>query len=1019
MFRRSHLVLALVCAELACSAPASPPCKTDRQCADREDCTRDACVDGACVHVPDDAIVPTQRATGACERTVCRAGVRVQVNADDASPEDGADCTVGRCVDGRPVHVPDDARCRDPGACRRAVCDPSGARGTPDANGCVVLADEARLPEDEVDCTLDLCTGRTPSNVPRHERCAVPELVASCVVARCVAGTGCVVERSDAACDDGNSCTADTCAPDVSGADRTTGCVHSSVSVAVQIAGNCRRERCVGGISSDEVDDADVPPEADGVACTVPSCAAGVPSERPIDARCDDGLACTVDSCHALRGCVASPAPEACASGLACDPTADAHTTPSGCVSADTCPPRLQLQPGTLTAGDTTGFVDDLAPSCASVSGRPDLAYSIHVDAASDLHVEVRADHDVALVVVPVEAGACGSGIACAAGASGTSLELRNLAAGTYALIVDGDGVFELMATVSPAHHAAGDLLITEFLPDPAAVDDASGEWIEIHNPGTAARTTLGMTLSKDAGATASPLVDPAGRPIFIPANGYIVGVRKIDPATNGGVVASFVLPFALTNTPSEKLQIKAADGTVLDALDLSAAGFPRATAGRSFQLDRGIEDASANDAFTAWCATPTATFGAGDRGTPGRQNESCRPGCTSDAACADTNVCTRDRCDAGTCVHPNDDTLTPPDDGIACTTLRCVSGAVNVTLEGDAACDDGVACTVEACTNAGCTNTPDDALCGSGLVCDRLAGCITPRTPGDTCDHAIVAGTGVVAGDGAHLTDDVAPSCATASQPDLFLRVTLSRPSNIAVRVEPPDASRVVALLGGSCNAPTELACVAGPLDVRGLGAGDWWIVIDDSGAAPFEVQVDVVAGEPSAGSLVVSEIQADPASPLDDASAEWVELANPGPHHVATSELRFVVGTSQPQSIAATPRVLAPGKILLGARKADSAANGGLVTDFVFSGSLGNTGGSVQVKTTSGALVDGVTYSSNANGFPRIVAGKSLQLDVASINAAANDLGGNWCNTRAAAYDASGANFGTPGVANHSCAP
>lgn len=43
----------------------------------------------------------------------------------------------------------------------------------------------------------------------------------------------------------------------------------------------------------------------------------------------------------------------------------------------------------------------------------------------------------------------------------------------------------------------------------------------------------------------------------------------------------------------------------------------------------------------------------------------------------------------------------------------------------GCGSCDDGVACTVDSCPSGSCIHTPDASLCGAGMICDPLQGCV------------------------------------------------------------------------------------------------------------------------------------------------------------------------------------------------------------------------------------------------------------------------------------------------------
>ena len=88
----------------------------------------------------------------------------------------------------------------------------------------------------------------------------------------------------------------------------------------------------------------------------------------------------------------------------------------------------------------------------------------------------------------------------------------------------------------------AGEVLITEFLADPAAADDALGEWIELHNP-TADRLDLSGFRLTDAGRNLAEL--PADT-VIEPGAWLVVG-RDLDPANTGGAPVSVAVPTGFT----------------------------------------------------------------------------------------------------------------------------------------------------------------------------------------------------------------------------------------------------------------------------------------------------------------------------------------------------------------------------------------------------------------------------------------------------------------------------------------
>ncbi|MBN9680897.1 lamin tail domain-containing protein [Corallococcus sp. NCSPR001] len=161
-----------------------------------------------------------------------------------------------------------------------------------------------------------------------------------------------------------------------------------------------------------------------------------------------------------------------------------------------------------------------------------------------------------------------------------------------------------------------GSLVLTEFMADPAVVPDAQGEWVEV----LALREVdlNGVTLANESGGSVleSPLC------LSMKAGSFAVLARGDDASLNGGlpsVLGTFA--FGLGNGAGAHVLKLSAQGTVLDSVAFTNAASP----GVSSQLDARVRDAAGNDAAGAFCPTPSGvTYGAGDRGTPGRENRTC-----------------------------------------------------------------------------------------------------------------------------------------------------------------------------------------------------------------------------------------------------------------------------------------------------------------------------------------------------------------------------------------------------------
>jgi len=106
--------------------------------------------------------------------------------------------------------------------------------------------------------------------------------------------------------------------------------------------------------------------------------------------------------------------------------------------------------------------------------------------------------------------------------------------------------------------------------------------------------------------------------------------------------------------------------------------------------------------------------------------------GCTAacPGGCDDSNPCTNDACNAGSCAH------TPVANGTSCVDSTVCNGAETCqagtcTAGTPLNCDDSIACTIDACDSVnGCTHTPDDNLCAddgiacTNEVCSSMFGC-------------------------------------------------------------------------------------------------------------------------------------------------------------------------------------------------------------------------------------------------------------------------------------------------------
>ena len=165
-----------------------------------------------------------------------------------------------------------------------------------------------------------------------------------------------------------------------------------------------------------------------------------------------------------------------------------------------------------------------------------------------------------------------------------------------------------------------GDLVISEVMPNPAAVSDSEGEWFEILAIHSFDLNGVGLDR---AGDTSNPMVIASADCIHVDAGSHVVFAHNADMAMNGGLPAGTIrgtFTFALVDgTAAAPGDVRVMAGTnVIDAITWTST-----RSGRSHALDPDITDPTANDSEANFCDA-TAVYGAGDQGTPGTANAQC-----------------------------------------------------------------------------------------------------------------------------------------------------------------------------------------------------------------------------------------------------------------------------------------------------------------------------------------------------------------------------------------------------------
>ncbi|MGH7663343.1 MAG: lamin tail domain-containing protein [Gemmatimonadaceae bacterium] len=164
----------------------------------------------------------------------------------------------------------------------------------------------------------------------------------------------------------------------------------------------------------------------------------------------------------------------------------------------------------------------------------------------------------------------------------------------------------------TPGGGGGGGLVINELMPNPSAVFDSQGEWLEILNLGASPIDLQNYRLTgNSAGDTATILVS-----LIVPAGGYVVLGNNTDPLTNGGAPVDYDYGGYTLNNSNDHVVLRDPAGAVVDSVDYDT--------GPPIGASWALTDPSSDNTVvpgTNWIES-TSTFGAGDKGTPNAQND-------------------------------------------------------------------------------------------------------------------------------------------------------------------------------------------------------------------------------------------------------------------------------------------------------------------------------------------------------------------------------------------------------------
>ncbi len=555
-------------------------------------------------------------------------------------------------------------------------------------------------------------------------------------------------------CDDGVSCTVDSC-------NETT---DSCDNVAND--GLCDNGAfCDGAELCDAVNDCQAGTAVDctdGVSCTVDSCNEGTDScdNVPDNALCDNGQFCDgAETCDAVNDC--QPGTDPCAP-LACDEVGDV------CIGG----PTAQLESDCLTVGGSNTTVN-LTNTYVSAVITTSVQYSNNTTPVVPRISSVTSNSFDVRLENPSSGPVAADNLCYLVVEEGTwTIDGVDVEAQKYTSTVTDDApsnwVGEAQSYGQPYSSPAvlGSVMSSNDADFTVFWDMATTR----ANPPTAAALATGKTVCEDTDVTRAD--ETVGFVVIESGHGTIAGV-EYEAALGADTVAgvadappytySFNTPFAVA---------PAVAVVTMAAVDGNNGGWAQvhgSTMATTTSLFLSIDEDQIGDTERNHTSEQVAYVAfAGSVVYPDA-------GCTSDLQCDNGLYCDgAETCDipSGIC-QPG--TAPDCDDGVSCTVDSCNEGtdscdnvandglcdngqfcdgaelcdAVNDCQAGTAVdCTDGVSCTVDSCneTTDTCDNVPNDAACEDGSfctgveTCDPVLDCQSsgdPCQPGETCNEA------------------------------------------------------------------------------------------------------------------------------------------------------------------------------------------------------------------------------------------------------------------------------------------
>jgi len=200
-------------------------------------------------------------------------------------------------------------------------------------------------------------------------------------------------------------------------------------------------------------------------------------------------------------------------------------------------------------------------------------------------------------------------------------------AAGAAFIQINLDSLIDLVEIIQidesvtvPGPIREGDLLITEIMADPGALEDMQGEWFEIYNSTDEPIDLYHLVIRKNT--TDQHII--TGN-VSVPVHGYIVMARTTNAVTAPGYVygSSISLNNSGATLSISNYGTDGSNGSLIYSINYASAGFPVIAAGGSICLSPLLLNYAAAVSGNSWCVSESP-YSTGDLGTPGSQNDAC-----------------------------------------------------------------------------------------------------------------------------------------------------------------------------------------------------------------------------------------------------------------------------------------------------------------------------------------------------------------------------------------------------------